>query len=93
MNYIGSRPAEFASGPPPYVPGTQRVWMPGYTQFNLRTGARSQSWLVNLYVNNVGNRRGVVGYDGFGGNLGNTGGVLVTVIQPRTIGFGVSHNF
>jgi iron complex outermembrane recepter protein len=88
FNYVGPRPTLFASAPPP----TERVWMPGYTQLNLRTGVRDEAWLVNLYVNNVTDRRGVVGYNNWPFNLGNPG-AITTVIQPRTIGVGVARNF
>jgi iron complex outermembrane receptor protein len=84
VNYVGSRPYEFASGP------TQpREWLPAYTQLNLRTGARYQSWLLNLYVNNVTDKRGVDGLLNFAFNQGNTGGQYTVVTQPRTVGLGV----
>src|SRR5262249_19322228 len=93
VNYIGSRPEEFASGPPPYTAQTQRAWLPAYTQINLRTGARYESWLVNLYVNNITDKRGLVGLFQYGHNYGNKGDALATVIQPRTVGLSVSRNF
>jgi len=88
INYVGSRPYEFSSS------ATQpRTWMPAYTQFNLRTGARYQSWLINLYVNNVANKRGVVGLFTPAGNLNNPGGWLASVIQPRTVGLNFARTF
>jgi len=88
VDYVGPRPFEFASGPPP----AQRIWIPGYTQFNLRTGARHDSLLINLYVNNVTDKRGIVGILQ-ATNIDNDGGYNVTVIQPRTVGFSVSKSF
>jgi hypothetical protein len=89
VNYVGARPSEFSS-----AAGVPRVWMPAYTQFNLRTGARYQSWLFNLYANNVANRRGIVGISTTAAdNLGNTGGYYTTVIQPRTLGITASRSF
>lgn len=89
VNYVGSRASEFAGAPPPAT----RTWMPGYTQLNLRTGVRSQSWLVNLYVNNVANRRGIVGFMSFANNAGNIGGNSTVVTQPRTVGVNISKTF
>jgi len=88
FNYVGSRPYEFAPAPPP----TSRIWFPSYTELDLRTGVRSPSWLINLYANNVANRRGIVGI-AQSTNLGNTGGYLTTVIQPRTVGLSVAKIF
>ena len=88
VNYVGSRPGEFA-----YTATYPRTWMPAYTQFNLRAGARYQSWLINLYVNNVADKRGVVGITPFGANYGNTGGSLTTVTQPRTVGLTLAKSF
>ena len=89
VNYVGPRPTEFAGAPPP----TLRVWMPSYTQLNLRMGARYESWLFNLYVNNVTDKRGIIGFNSFGANLGNTGGAQTMVIQPRTVALDISKTF
>lgn len=88
INYVGPRPYEFPSGPE-----SPRYWMPGYTQINLHTGIRSQLWLVNLYLNNAADRRGVVGIASWPFNPGNTGGWYTSVIQPRAIGLNVSRMF
>jgi iron complex outermembrane receptor protein len=94
VNYVGSRPSEFASGPPPYTLATERPWMPAYTQINLRTGLRHDSWLINLFANNVGDKRGIIGGVGSGGYaIGLNGGGYATVIQPRTIGLSVVRTF
>jgi iron complex outermembrane recepter protein len=87
VNYVGARPYEFSTS------STQpRIWFPAYTQFNLHTGAHYQSWLINLYVNNVSNRRGVVGILP-STNIGDTGGYLTTITQPRTLGLSVAKTF
>jgi iron complex outermembrane recepter protein len=60
----------------------------GYTQGNLRTGLRFDSWTANIYANNIGNSRGVIN--------GGTGYLLpfaFTILQPRTIGVSVSKDF
>jgi iron complex outermembrane receptor protein len=85
LSYVGSRLAEFA----PDV-GTARLEFPAYTTFNLRSGARYGSLLINLYVNNAGNKRGIVGItQGDGIN----GGYSTTIIQPRTVGLSLVYTF
>lgn len=88
VNYIGSRPYEFTT-----TASQPRIEYPAYTQLNLRTGAHYQSWLTTLYINNVTDKRGIVGIQP-GSNIGpTTGGYLTTVIQPRTVGLRVSKTF
>jgi len=85
--YIGRRPWEFA-------PTEQsRVWLPGYTQVNLRTGVRYQSWVVNFFVNNVANKRGIESFFGYEIAEGDTGGAQTVVTQPRTLGLSISKSF
>jgi len=87
FNYIDSRPYEFTFG------ATQpRIFYPSYTQLNLRTGARYDSLLINLYVNNVTDKRGIIGIAP-SYSLGNSEGYNATVIQPRTVGLNVSRAF
>jgi iron complex outermembrane receptor protein len=88
FTYVGPRPTEFAS-----APGALRVQLPSYTALNLHIGARYESWLVNLYVNNVADQRSIVGATRFIQAVGDTGGYYGTVIQPRTIGLSVTRNF
>jgi len=84
VNYVGARPYEFTSS------ATQpRIEFPGYTQFNLRVGARHDTWLVNLYINNVADKRAIVGI-GNSTALDVTGGYYATVIQRRTVGLSVA---
>jgi len=92
VNYVGARPWEFSSVPAPGQPAPPRIEFPSYTQFNLRAGARRESWLINLYVNNVADRRGVVGVFSSSA-LGVTGNYYASVIQPRTIGLSASKTF
>lgn len=92
VNYVSSRLGEFASVTAPF-----RVAFPAYASVNLSAGVRHDSWLLNLYVNNVGDRRGVVG--AYNANaIGLTpepggGGYYATVIQPRTLGLSVVKTF
>jgi outer membrane receptor protein involved in Fe transport len=92
VNYVGSRPFEFTSAPAPGQPVSPRIEFPSFTQLNLRAGAQHDSWRMNLYVNNVADRRGVVGINNQPA-LGLTGGYYATVIQPRTIGLNVVKTF
>jgi outer membrane receptor protein involved in Fe transport len=85
VNYVGSRPAEFVSNST-----APRLEFPSYAAVNLRTGARYDSWLVNLYVNNVGDKRGIVSITQANGE---NGGYYTTIIQPRTVGLGILKTF
>jgi hypothetical protein len=46
-----------------------------------------------LYVNNVADRRSIVGVTPYVFAVGVTGGYYGTVIQPRTIGLSVAKKF
>jgi outer membrane receptor protein involved in Fe transport len=91
LTYVGLREGEFASGPPSPTT-TPRLQYPAYTTINLRTGVRSQSWFLNLYVNNLADKRGIAGAQPTT-SVGVTGGYYGTVILPRTIGLTVVRNF
>jgi len=88
FDYVGLRYAEFASSST-----SPRIQMPAYSTLNLRMGALHELWLFNLFVNNVGDRRGIVG--GFAGAVetGNADQYAGTVIQPRTVGLSVARSF
>ena len=59
FSYVGARQGEFAT---PYSPNApNRVLFPPYGELNLHAGARSDSWTLSLFANNVANRRGMVG--------------------------------
>lgn len=86
-NYIDGRPQEFTGD------ATQpRIVYPSYTQLNFKLGARSEAWLMNLYVNNATDRRGVVGITN-SYSLNSPHGYIATVIQPRTIGVSLARTF
>ena len=87
--YISARYGEFASPPPSTLP---RLVFPAYATVNLHAGVHDGQWHYNLFANNVGDKRGIVG----GGNynvINNPGGYFATIIQPRTVGLSVSHDF
>jgi iron complex outermembrane receptor protein len=96
VNYVGSRPGEFIAYPP--SDANLRIEFPPYAQINLHAGIRYDSILMNLYVNNAANRRGIGGITQSMSltstvPAGNPGGFDTTYIQPRTVGVTVSHVF
>jgi iron complex outermembrane receptor protein len=90
VNYIGSRPYEFMA-----VGGPPRITYPGYTQLNLRLGARHDRWKIAAHINNVTDKRAIAGVlpEAGGNAVGVTGGYYATVIQPRTVGLSVAREF
>lgn len=88
-SYVGERldifPSNnFATG----QPAGPRLRFPSYTRVDLQAGVRSGPWSGSLFINNVGDERGIVsgGYD----PVNNTN---VSLIQPRTIGLSLSRTF
>lgn len=81
-SYIGSRIGDFAAGSP------VRQLLPGYGQANVHAGVDYRSWTGELYINNVGDKRGLL-YGGIGSNYP----AYFNYITPRTIGINVSKTF
>lgn len=70
--------------------GPDRVIYSPYARIDLRGGFRiGEPWLINLYANNVADRRAVIG----GGGAYNFPSYAYVVIQPRTIGISVRYSF
>jgi len=91
FSYVGDRPGQFSvldfySGLP-----QQRLRYPGYGDLDLRLGARDDAWTINLFANNVANKRGIVGGDFSSIEPGSNAYVIYT--QPRTIGMSVARSF
>lgn len=89
MAYVGDRFVEF-----PASAQFVRARMPAYTQLNLHAGIRYSGWNTNLYLNNVTDRRGIIG----AGSIVQSGGTAsdpfyATYIQPRTVGLAISKDF
>jgi outer membrane receptor protein involved in Fe transport len=83
VDYVGRRLGEFTS-PPPEV----RQIYPSYIKDNLRAGAKSGPWTLDLFANNVTDSRGVLS--------GGTGAYLPYAfhyLHPRTIGISVARTF
>jgi len=80
-SYVGSRESVFL--------GTrQRQVFPAYTQVDLRAGVERNNWRVNLFLNNVGDERGVLA-----GGLGSLNPNAFYYTQPRTVGVTISSRF
>jgi outer membrane receptor protein involved in Fe transport len=83
--YLSDRVGQFASV---YLVPPERQDLPSYTKLDLRAGVDYETWRVNLYVNNLADKRGVL--DG-GLDLIPTNAYIY--IQPRTAGITVSKSF
>jgi iron complex outermembrane recepter protein len=68
---------------------TERLTFPAYAQTDLRAGVTYESWMVNLYANNIANKLAFL--DGGAGYGGATFGYQV--ITPRTVGLSVTKRF
>jgi len=65
-----------------------REYLPAYVRTDVRGGVRYDTWTANLYINNVGNTRGLIS-----GGLGNIIPYSYYYIQPRTIGVNIAKTF
>jgi len=87
VTYVGTRDGNFAGA---YA--AVRAQFPAYTKTDLHITARSESWMLNFYVNNVGDKRGIDGAQ-FASSVGLSGYYYGSVIRPRTVGLSVVRNF
>jgi iron complex outermembrane recepter protein len=81
MSYVGDSLGIFQ-------PTAERQVFPAYARTDLRAGARYESWLINFFVNNLADKRAVVG-----GGLGYYNPADFQYIQPRTVGVFVDKKF
>jgi len=87
VSYVGQRVGAFVAAIPDGTP--QRQVLPGYTQIDWRSALSGAAlWSVELYINNVADRRGIIG-----GGIGTQIPTAFQLIQPRTIGLSLSRNF
>jgi outer membrane receptor protein involved in Fe transport len=82
LSYVGDRQDAFSSV------SAERQDLPAYAKLDLRTGTTFDAWTVNVYVNNVDNKRGLIS-----GGVGNAIPYAFYYIQPRTVGLNVSKTF
>jgi iron complex outermembrane recepter protein len=95
--HLSSRVTGFVGGSIAYVSNREGVFtqtperqnFPAYAKMDLRAGAKYELWSVNLYVNNVADRRGVLA----GGVGGLVNPMAFILIQPRTTGLSISRTF
>jgi len=85
FSITGERLGSFIA--PPFT-ADQRVHYPGFAKLDLRGGATYGQWTLNLYINNVADRRGVLG-----GGAGTYPPFAFTYLQPRTIGLSAARTF
>lgn len=80
LSYVGDRLGNFQPA------GVKRPNFPGYAQLDLRAGTQHDLWTVNLFLNNITDKRGVL-------PSGTSNPVANFIIQPRTIGLNVTRTF
>jgi len=81
VSYVGNRTGLFEST-------AVRQYYPAYTRADLHAGFRYDSWTANVFVNNVGDERGVTN-----GGIGYVYTNGFVYIQPRTIGVNLAKSF
>jgi iron complex outermembrane receptor protein len=79
--YVGDRKGAFTAT-------SVRQDLPSYTQVDLHAALMLESWTANLFVNNVGDKRGALS-----GGLGTVYPFGFAYIQPRTVGLSVTKTF
>jgi outer membrane receptor protein involved in Fe transport len=81
LSYVGDRIG-------PFVTTSVRQVYPAYAKLDLHVGANFKDWVVNVYANNVTDKRGLIG-----GGIGNGTPFAFVFIQPRTVGVSVTRTF
>jgi iron complex outermembrane receptor protein len=81
VDYIGNREGLFISTP-------DRAYYAPYARADVLAGTRFDSWTVNIFANNITDRRGVLG-----GGIGMFPPFSYNIIQPRTVGLDVIRKF
>lgn len=82
VSYVGDRLGEFLAADP-----SPRQRYSSYLQVDLNAGVAWDQWSLDLYANNVTDRRGIIG-----GGKGALVPQAYQVIQPRTLGLSVSRS-
>lgn len=82
LSYVGDRLDAFSAASP------ERQDLPAYAKLDLHAGTTYNTWTVNLYVNNVTDKRGLIS-----GGIGNQLPYSFYYIQPRTVGLSVAKTF
>jgi outer membrane receptor protein involved in Fe transport len=84
LSYVGDREGAFAAA------GTAnlRQDLPAYAKTDLRAGIKWDAWNINLFANNVADKRGLLN-----GGLNTYNPNAFVFIQPRTVGVSVARSF
>jgi len=82
VNYVGDRLGNFLGTNAP------RQVYPGYVKADINGGVNFGPWTGNVYVNNLTDKRGLVG-----GGAGTSPSFAFYYIQPRTIGVSLARQF
>lgn len=86
VSYVDDREGSFAGF---FNASPMRQKLPSYTQTDLRAGLRYDSWVFNVFVNNLTDKRGVLS----GGLDKDINGRAFNYIQPRTVGMSILKTF
>jgi iron complex outermembrane recepter protein len=82
ISYVGDRLGVFRNV-------ALRQTFPSYSQIDARAGVRSDVWTASVFINNLGDKRGVLT-----GGLGTAGDqTAFNLLQPRTIGVSLARSF
>jgi iron complex outermembrane recepter protein len=81
IDYVGNREGLFISSP-------TQAYYPAYARTDASAGVTYDSWGVNVFANNITDRRGI-----YGGGPGMFPPFAFEVIQPRTVGMSVTRLF
>ncbi|WP_288416853.1 TonB-dependent receptor [uncultured Novosphingobium sp.] len=88
VSYVGLRKGEFV---PSAAQAALRQTYPAYTQSDLNGGFKGDTWRVNLFIQNLTNKRGFTG-GGFN-NQTTFNPLWFNYTQPRTLGVNVEKTF
>jgi outer membrane receptor protein involved in Fe transport len=86
VSYVGDRVGTFVGASAGAAPDRQQL--PGYFRIDLRSGLTVEPWSLELYANNITDRRGLIG-----GGIGTQIPTAFELIQPRAIGLSLSRTF
>ena len=86
--YVGERKGEFV---PSLADAPLRASYPGYVQFDIHSGLDFDSWNLNVFVQNLTNKHGVIGGGFYNQSTFNAN--WFNYAQPRTVGLNLGYDF
>jgi iron complex outermembrane receptor protein len=81
LSYVGNRVGTFVGSP-------LRQQYPGFAKTDFHAGVRNDSWTATVFVNNITDKRGLLG-----GGIGNYPPFAFSYVAPRTVGVSLSKAF